>query len=212
MPSLFLLSNRALTATLDKNPSKCYTFNNLIIHILPDLSGEVERILSMPQYELMYLLGAQVADDEVPKISAQILKFAEDFGATDIKETQLGKKKLAYPIGKTRNGHYVVVNFTMDGKNINAFDAKIHTQDSQIIRYLIVNLDEHLTRMEKDRIAQSKIVRKGPPAEEQISPAVKTTAVAERPAVKKEKLVLAEINQEELDKKIEEALSEDLTK
>jgi len=166
----------------------------------------------MPQYELMYLLGAQVADDEVPKISAQILKFAEDFGATDIKETQLGKKKLAYPIGKTRNGHYVVVNFTMDGKNINAFDAKIHTQDSQIIRYLIVSLDEHLARMEKDRVAQSKIVRKGPPAEESIAPASKTVVASEKPAVKKEKVVLAEINQEELDKKIEEALSEDLTK
>ena len=91
-----------------------------------------------------------------------ILKFAEDFGGTDIKETQLGKKKLAYPIKKTRNGHYIVVNFTMDGKNINAFDAKIRTQNTNIIRYLIVNLDEHLERMEKDRIVQSKIVRKGP--------------------------------------------------
>ncbi len=176
----------------------------------------------MPQYELMYLLGSQVADDEVPKISESILKFAADFGGTDIKETQLGKKKLAYPIGKTRNGHYVVVNFTMDGKNINAFDAKIHTQDTQIIRYLIVNLDEHLARMEKDRIAQSKIVRKGPPSEDAPIgvPLITKPVVAEKPvrktvskpAVKKEKVVLAEINQEELDKKIEEALSEDLTK
>lgn len=174
----------------------------------------------MPQYELMYLLGAQVADDEVPKISESILKFAADFGGTDIKETQLGKKKLAYPIGKTRNGHYVVVNFTMDGKNINTFDAKIHTQGTQIIRYLIVNLDEHLARMEKDRIAQSKIVRKGPLAEEATigAPLVSKPIIVEKPAVKpvakpkKETVVLAEINQEELDKKIEEALSEDLTK
>src|SRR5271154_5413948 len=119
----------------------------------------------MPQYELMYLLGAQVADDQVPQISQSVLKFAEDFGGSNITETQLGKKKLAYPIGKTRNGHYVVVNFAMDGKNINQFDAKIRTQDSNIVRYIIVNLEEHLARMEKDRIAQSKIVRKGPPAE-----------------------------------------------
>ncbi|MBI5530626.1 MAG: 30S ribosomal protein S6 [Candidatus Doudnabacteria bacterium] len=164
----------------------------------------------MPQYELMYLLGAQVADDEVPKIAQGVLKFAEDFGATDIRETQLGKKKLAYPIGKTRNGHYVVVNFAMDSKNINAFDAKIHTQDSTIVRYLIVNLDEHLARMEKDKIAQSKIIRKGPPAEEVAVVAEKPAAKA--PAAKKETPVLTEINQEELDKKIEEALSEDLTK
>ena len=156
----------------------------------------------MPQYELMYLFGSHVADTDVPQISQNILKFAEDFGATQIKETQLGKKKLAFPIKKTRNGYYVVVNFTMDGKNINTFDAKIRTQDANIIRYLLVNLDEHLARMEKDRIVQSKIVRKGPPAEPPIKPA---------PAVKKTTPLL-EINAEELDKKIEEALSEDLTK
>ncbi len=164
----------------------------------------------MPQYELMYLLGSHVADDEVPKISANILKFAGDFGATEVTETQLGKKKLAYPIGKTRNGHYVVVNFTMDTKTINAFDAKIRTQDQSIIRYLIVNLDDHLARMEKDKVAQSKIVRKGPPTEEVTVP---TPKKADTPtSAKKEAPVLAELNQEELDKKIEEALSEDLTK
>ncbi len=163
----------------------------------------------MPQYELMYLLGSHVADDEVPKISANILKFAEDFGASEVKETQLGKKKLAYPIKKTRNGHYIVVNFSMDTKNINNFDAKIRTQDTNIIRYIIVNLDEHLSRMEKDKVEQSKIVRKGPPAEVVADKVVSKTAPIAR---KKEAPALVEINEEELDKKIEEALSEDLTK
>ena len=165
----------------------------------------------MPQYELMYLLGAQVADTDVPKISQSILKFTEDFGATNLKEAQLGKKKLAYPIKKTRNGHYVVVNFTMDGKNINAFDAKIRAQDTNIIRYIIVNLDEHLARMEKDKVEQAKIVRKGPPAE---APAFldKSPRTAITPRHKKEAAPLVEINPEELDKKIEEALNEDLTK
>ena len=157
----------------------------------------------MPQYELMYLLGSHVADTDVPQISQKILKFVGDFGGTDVKETRLGKKKLAYPIKKTRNGHYIVANFTMDGKNINTFDAKIRTQDANIIRYIIVNLDEHYDRLEKDRIVQSKIVRKGPPAE---------TVKASAPMVKKQAPVLTEINEEELDKKIEEALSEDLTK
>lgn len=153
----------------------------------------------------MYLLGSHVADDQVPQISQSVLKFVEDFGGTDIKETQLGKKKLAYPIKKTRNGHYIVVNFTMDGSKVNQFDAKIRTQNNVIIRYILINLEEFLSRTEKDKVAQSKIVRKGPPAEAAAAP------TAESP--KKEKApVLVDINQEELDKKIEEALSEDLTK
>jgi len=158
----------------------------------------------MPQYELMYLLGSHVADTEVPTITAQILKFVQDFGGNDIRETQLGKKKLAYPIKKTRNGHYVVVNFAMDANKINEFDAKIHTQDSTIIRYLLVNLDEHLERLEKDKAVQAKLPKRIIP-----------DALASAPVAKKEKAPaqpLIEINQEELDKKIEEALSEDLLK
>lgn len=159
----------------------------------------------MPQYELMYLLGANVSDDQVPQISAQVLKFAEDFGASGVKETALGKKKLAYPIGKTRNGHYVVVNFTMDSKNINQFDARIRSQDQSIIRYIIINLDEHLERMRKDKIVQSKIVRTGPKAEaEKAAPAGESK--------RKETPVLEEVSSEDIDKKIEAALSEDLTK
>ena len=120
----------------------------------------------MPQYELMYCLGSHVADSEVPNIAAQILKFIEDFGGTNIVETQLGKKKLAYPIKKTRNGYYVVVDFNMESTKINELEAKIHTQDSTIIRYILINQEEHLKRERKDKIAQAKIVRKIPaPAE-----------------------------------------------
>ena len=151
----------------------------------------------------MYLLGSHVADDQVPAITAQVKKFAEDFGATEIKETLLGKKKLAYPIGKTRNGHYVVVNFTMDGKNINTFDAKIRTQDQSIIRYLIINLDEYLERMAKDKIAQSKIIRR--------IPAEATESKSEVRA-KKPVAPIIELDEKALDEKIEAALTEDLTK
>jgi small subunit ribosomal protein S6 len=109
----------------------------------------------MPQYELMYLLGSHVADDEVPKISASILKFAEDNGAKEVKETQLGKKKLAYPIGKTRNGHYIVVNFTMDAKNINTYDAKIRTLNTNV-RTKLYNLKLYAESRLKKLLSQKK--------------------------------------------------------
>lgn len=161
----------------------------------------------MPRYELMYLLGSHVADNDVPAIASQVLKFIEELGGTDIVENHLGKKKLAYPIKKTRNGYYVVVNFSMDSSKIGELEAKIRTQDSNIIRHLIANLEEHLKRMEKDRIEQAKLTPRKPPvaeAESKPEPATKKEPAAEAP--------LLEIDQEELDKKIEEALSEDLTK
>jgi small subunit ribosomal protein S6 len=157
----------------------------------------------MPQYELMYLLGANVADTDVPNVSAQVKKFVEDFGGTDIVETQLGKKKLAYTIKKTRNGHYVTVNFGMDAKKINELDARIHSMDQSIIRYIIINLDEHLQRMAKDKIAQSKIIRRIPAEAAESKSEVR---------VKKPAAPMVELDEKALDEKIEAALTEDLTK
>jgi small subunit ribosomal protein S6 len=165
----------------------------------------------MPKYEFMYILASTVSDDQIPAVTEQIQKFVADAGATQIEESQLGKKKLAYPIKKTRNGHYVVMNFDMDSKNINTLDAKIRTQDSTIIRYIIVNLDEHLARLEKDKIVQSKLPKRIEPVEEEAA----TEGAQEKtsaPKEKEEKKPAIELNEEELDKKIEEALTEDILK
>jgi small subunit ribosomal protein S6 len=140
-----------------------------------------------------------VSDEAVPKITEGLRKSIEDLGGTEVIEINLGKKKLAYPIKRTRNGYYVVVNFTIDPNKINELDAKIRTQENSIIRYLLINTEQHLARVEKDKVEQAKLVRRVP---------------AEAVSLKKDKTgpPLIEINQEELDKKIEEALSEDLTK
>lgn len=166
----------------------------------------------MPKYELMYILASTVSDDQVPTVSEGIKKIVADFGGTNIVEEQLGKKKLAYPVKKTRNGFYVVLDFDIDGQKVNELDAKIRTQGANIIRYILVNLEEHLARMEKDAVAQAKMNRNqaaglaNKTAKELEAPVRKTPEVtaAAKPSV--------DLNPEELDKKIEAALAEDLAK
>lgn len=156
----------------------------------------------MPKYEMMYIMASDVSDDEAPAVAESIKKITSDFGGENIDEQQLGKKKLAYPVKKTRNGFYVVLTFDMDSKKVNEFDAKIRTQSS-IIRYLLISLEEHMERMGKDTVAQAKMNRNqqaGLAAREALRPAGESAGPA------------PEVNAEELDKKIEEALTEDLTK
>jgi small subunit ribosomal protein S6 len=173
----------------------------------------------MPRYELMYILSSAVSDDQVPEVATQVTQFVTDFGGTDAQATDLGKKKLAYPIKKTRNGFYGLVNFTMPTDKINEFDAKIRTQDNTIIRYLIVNLEEHLTRSARDTEIQAKMAANRPPqmasvpigAEPEpppVKPAPRPKPVTAAP--KAPKVPMPEMNAEELDKKIEEALNEEI--
>jgi len=162
----------------------------------------------------MYILSSAVSDDQLPEVTGQIVQIVSDFGATDVQETQLGKKKLAYPVKKTRNGFYGVIDFTMDAQKVNELDAKIRTQENIIIRYILVNMDEHLERLAKDREVQAKMNRNRPAemiaaGNEAANP---TTGgmVSHTPVAKAEPA--KEINEADLDKEIEKALTEDITK
>jgi len=159
----------------------------------------------MPRYELMYILASSVSDDQIPDVTGQILQFVSDFGGTDIQETQLGKKKLAYPVKKTRNGFYGVVDFSIDGPKVNDLDAKIRTQNT-IIRYILVNQDEHLERLSRDREVQAKMNRNRPESA--------ITAGTSEPgrAAKQTSATATAEEVVDLDEQIEAALNEDVTK
>lgn len=157
----------------------------------------------MPRYELMYILASSVSDDLVPQTSKEVEQYVADFGGSNIQHEMLGKKKLAYQIGKTRNGHYGTIAFDMEGKNLATLEAKIRTQKANIIRHLIVNLDEHIARLEKDRIVQSKIKRRIPEGVEADAPA---NSDSKSKPVKK----VAPVSNEKLDEEIEKALTEEV--
>ncbi|MEO8065472.1 MAG: 30S ribosomal protein S6 [Candidatus Doudnabacteria bacterium] len=151
----------------------------------------------MPKYELMYILSSAVSDNDVPTISAEVDKFLTDAAGTILTTEMLGKKKLAYPIKKTRNGFYVLETFNLEGGKLTGLDNKLRSMEP-IIRYLVVSLDEQERRAAKDKTVQDKMkAARKPQKIETAEPAV--------PEVK--------LTETELEQKIDKALeSEDLAK
>ncbi len=151
----------------------------------------------MPKYELMYILSSAVSDNDVPTVSNEVDKFLTDAGGTVLTQEMLGKKKLAYPIKKTRNGFYVLETFNLEGAKLTSLDNKLRSMEP-IIRYLVVNIDDQERRAAKDKTIQDKMKAARKPQK------VEGTAAAE-PEVK--------LSESELEQKIEKALgSEDLAK
>lgn len=152
----------------------------------------------MPQYELMYILSSNVPDNEEPALSDSIKKFIVDQGAEITKEEKLGKKRLAYPIKKTRNGFYILFEFKADSDKIKDIEHKVRVTQG-VIRYLIINLDEQLAKMEKDREERKSFKPK---------PIMQPKAEKNTPTKRDKKPEITI----DLDKQIEQALEEDLTK
>ena len=149
----------------------------------------------MPKYELMYILSSAVSDNDVPTVVAEVDKYIQQQGGTLLTQEMLGKKKLAYPIKKTRNGFYVVQTFNLDALKLQEMDNKLRSIEP-IIRYLIINVDEQERRAAKDRKIREHMQANRKPQ------------MAAVPAEN-----IAPISEAELEQKIEKALgSEDLTK
>lgn len=149
----------------------------------------------MPKYELMYILSSAVSDNDVPTVVAEVDKYLTSQGGTLLTQEMLGKKKLAYPIKKTRNGFYVVQTFNLEPRKLQELDNKLRSLES-IIRYLVVNVDEQERRAAKDRkVREHMQANRKPQTPAETAPAA------------------APISDTELEQKIEKALeSEDLTK
>ena len=149
----------------------------------------------MPKYELMYILSSAVSDNDAPPVADEVNKFITDAGGTILAQELMGKKKLAYPIKKTRNGFYVLETFNLEGKQLTPLDNKLRSMEP-IIRYLVVNVEDRELRAAKDLKVQEKMRSKRKP--------IKTEVLA-GPEIK--------LTETELEQKIEQALeSEDLSK
>ncbi len=152
----------------------------------------------MPKYELMYILSSAVSDNDVPAISTEVDKFLTDSGGKILTQEMLGKKKLAYPIKKTRNGFYVLETFELEGRKLQSLDDKLRSLDT-IIRFLVVNVEDMERRAAKDKMVQEKMKSNRKPQVEEVKEEAAPAAI--------------EISETELEKKIEKALeSEDLAK
>jgi small subunit ribosomal protein S6 len=92
------------------------------------------------KYEIMYILRPDLSDEQTDAAIEKYKAIIEANGATDIEIQQRGKRRLAYLIGKNRDGIYVQVNYTGSGKEIAPLERAMRLSED-VIRYLSLKLE-----------------------------------------------------------------------
>ena len=123
------------------------------------------------QYELVYIVTPDATDQEVADLHTQIEQIVQRYNGTFDKTENWGRRKLAYEIGKHREGTYVVETITGSGELMKEIDRRLRVLD-QVIRHLTVRVDEELRVAERTRSARQAMsarrrVARGLPAERQ---------------------------------------------
>lgn len=109
-------------------------------------------------YESVVILNAALEDEQIDATLTRIQETLKTNGAeiTDIEKW--GRKRLAYPIQKSKSGYYTVLRFTSPSDSITELE-RIYRLDETIVRYITITLGkkdlEHIEKM-KEKAAQKE--------------------------------------------------------
>ena len=91
-------------------------------------------------YESTFICSPELLAEKVEEISSKVSKLIESSKGTVKAVQQLGKKKLAYPIMKFREGSYVFMELSGPGEMIGSLENFFKVTDG-VIRFLTVKLE-----------------------------------------------------------------------
>lgn len=95
----------------------------------------------MNKYEIMFIIKADIAEEEVANVVKSFEKVLTDMGGKILNSKDLGQKKLAYEIEKQVRGYYHLLNVECESKAVKEFDRKALI-DERILRHLIIKEEE----------------------------------------------------------------------
>ena len=85
----------------------------------------------------MYILRPDIAEEEVNQHIEKYNKLLEDMGGKILDSQMRGKRRLAYPIKKNREGIYVQLSHQGDGQHIAKIEKAMRLSED-VIRYMTI--------------------------------------------------------------------------
>jgi small subunit ribosomal protein S6 len=114
----------------------------------------------MRLYDIVVLVTPDLADEDAAKVAGEYKKILVDGGATVVKEEPWGKRRLAFPIGRKREAHYVYWQVQSEPAAVAEAERRMGLSD-QVLRHLAVRVDQELKRSAKmaERLRKKAIKR-----------------------------------------------------
>jgi small subunit ribosomal protein S6 len=91
----------------------------------------------MTVYETLYILRPDLGEELVDQQIAKYQTLLNEQGVTDLEIQHRGKRRLAYDIGKFREGVYIQMNYEAAGTAIAIMERAMRLSD-EVIRYMTI--------------------------------------------------------------------------
>lgn len=121
-------------------------------------------------YESVIIFNAALEDEQIENNISRIQDTIKNNGGTIVELDRWGRKRLAYPIQKSKTGYYLILRFAAPSELISVLERSFRL-DENIIRYLTVVLNKKALegiakQKEADRVAKENAAQEAAQAEE----------------------------------------------
>jgi small subunit ribosomal protein S6 len=111
------------------------------------------------KYELVYVVSPEATDEQVADLHTQVEAIVQRIGGQIDKTENWGRRRLAYEIGRHKEGTYVLEAITGGGELMKEIDRRLKVSDL-IIRHLVVRVDEDQAVVERTRSRRTETSRR----------------------------------------------------
>lgn len=94
----------------------------------------------MRNYELLLIINPEVAEEDIPGTIDKVGSYLTAKGGTVGETKRWGKRKLAYPIDRCKEGNYVLARLEMEPDHVAELEASLRISE-KILRHLVVRLE-----------------------------------------------------------------------
>ena len=109
-------------------------------------------------YEALFIVKPDAPEEEIDQFLEQMKNVVSHAGGSVDKVDKWGKRRLAYRVGKYREGAYVLMQFNAGPETVKEFERRLRVAD-MVVKFMTVRIDETLKRLDerkKEREARAR--------------------------------------------------------
>src|SRR5919197_4339210 len=112
-------------------------------------------------YEVVFIVDPDTPEEDLTRLTENRRGVVTDQGGTITKSEVMGRRQLAYRIGRKTEGHYWLFEVEGTGAEIAELERRMRVSDA-VLRYLTVRVDEDRRRAEKLKARRARKAAKRP--------------------------------------------------
>ena len=112
-------------------------------------------------YEVVFIIDPATGEEDSTRLVENLQKIVTDQGGAITKSESMGRRPLAYRIGRNTEGHFMLFEIEGTGGEIAELERRMRVSD-QVMRYLTVRVDEDRRRADKFKDRRARKASKRP--------------------------------------------------